>query len=426
MIGCYDFDVAYVYFMKDHALLHKWVALSNPQSPNFNEVTGYLKISISISATGDKQLQITEDSGMDKSDEAILMPPSIRPEFYQIKFRFFRAEQLPAMDKALIGGGGSIDAYLLCNYMNHKLQTDVITAKEGKPVDWNTEFWIPCQLPIMSSRVVMKLYDKDPITDEIVGSLLFNLKECINEKNGKFFWKNVYGSPLGCSGANTDLMNSNPEVGSTWKGRILIQVVAEKTEKPTCIRKPIAPEDIERAQAYLNMHEFEVIAEIGQAIALPGVDKYSIMIKIGEHVMKTDKPVFAENTYNRWNTRFKQTSFKAPYTDVYDIGRAYVYLMSGDKAISYFKTDIEEFMNPNPQWKWFELTPDLAIGKVKEHYRAGIVSVKISIHDKTKDGPINFEQFDAWKKPPAKRLNVMKVRAFIFQCRDLPAADSDG
>ena len=74
----------------------------------------------------------------------------------------------------------------------------------------------------MSSRVVMKLFDEDKISDEIVGSLLFNLKECIGSKNGKFFWKNIYGSPLGVSGDNTKKMNENPDFGSTWKGRILM------------------------------------------------------------------------------------------------------------------------------------------------------------------------------------------------------------
>lgn len=69
---------------------------------------------------------------------------------------------------------------------------------------------------------MMKLFDKDAINDEIVGSMLFNLKECIGNLNGKFFWKNVYGSPLNCSGPNTDMMNANPEVASTWKGRILM------------------------------------------------------------------------------------------------------------------------------------------------------------------------------------------------------------
>lgn len=88
--------------------------------------------------------------------------------------------------------------------------------------------------------------------------------------------------------------------------------------------------------------------------------------------------------------------------------------MSGDKPVCYFKTDIEEFMDPNPQWRWLEMFNDLSVGKVTDPHKAGLMSIKLSIHDKTKDGPINFEQFDAWKKPPAKRLNLKLVRAYIF------------
>jgi hypothetical protein len=105
--------------------MHRWLAMSNPSSPVYNEVTGYLKLSITIAATGDEQVQITDDNGSDKSDESILMPPSIRPEFYQIRFKFFRAEKLPSMDFNLFGKGGSIDAYIICNYQNKKLKTEV-------------------------------------------------------------------------------------------------------------------------------------------------------------------------------------------------------------------------------------------------------------------------------------------------------------
>lgn len=34
----------------------------------------------------------------------------------------------------------------------------------------------------MSSRIVLKVYDEDTTGDELVGSLLFNLKECMNAK----------------------------------------------------------------------------------------------------------------------------------------------------------------------------------------------------------------------------------------------------
>ena len=40
--------------MKDHMLLHRWIALSDPSGDNFAEITGYLKISISIAASGDE------------------------------------------------------------------------------------------------------------------------------------------------------------------------------------------------------------------------------------------------------------------------------------------------------------------------------------------------------------------------------------
>ena len=41
----------------------------------------------------------------------------------------------------------------------------------------------------MSGRIVMRIMDKDLVKDEVVGSLLFNLKDCIGSLNGKFSGK---------------------------------------------------------------------------------------------------------------------------------------------------------------------------------------------------------------------------------------------
>jgi hypothetical protein len=46
------------------------------------------------------------------------------------------------MDKSMLARTGSIDAYILCNYLNNKLKTSIITAKEGTSVDWKQEFWV--------------------------------------------------------------------------------------------------------------------------------------------------------------------------------------------------------------------------------------------------------------------------------------------
>ena len=45
-------------------------------------------------------------------------------------------------------------------------------------------------------------------------------------------WKNLYGSPLGVSGENTNKMNDNPELASTWKGRTLIHISSTNVKNP--------------------------------------------------------------------------------------------------------------------------------------------------------------------------------------------------
>ena len=106
--------------------------------------------------------------------------------------------------------------------------------------------------------------------------------------------------------------------------------------------------------------------------------------------------------------------------------RLYVYLMKKDVPICYWKGSAQEFSNPNPKYRWLVMKNDQAIGKVTNDYEAGLIQMKISINDKKKNGPINYSQFPAWKKPPPRRLNSKKIRCFIFQCRGIPAADEDG
>jgi hypothetical protein len=98
-------------------------------------------------------------------------------------------------------------------------------------------------------------------------------------------------------------MNSNPEHASTWKGRILMQVTAEKTEKPQCLMQQCTEEEILMAQPYLKPHDFEVMCEVGQGVSLPGAHKYTVMIKIGDLEITSADPKLQEGTYNRWSYR---------------------------------------------------------------------------------------------------------------------------
>jgi Ca2+-dependent lipid-binding protein len=54
-------------------------------------------------------------------------------------------------------------------------------------------------------------------------------------------------------------------------------------------------------------------------------------------------------------------------------------------------------------------------------------SFKFSIHDVTRNGEIDFiKQYSAWKQQAPKRSNPVRIRAYIYQCQDLPAADAEG
>lgn len=85
-----------------------------------------------------------------------------------------------------------------------------------------------------------------------------------------------------------------------------------------------------------------------------------------------------------------------------------------------------DFTDPNPEIKWIEMEPDIAIGEVKEQHKAGIVGIKLSVHDVTANGAIDWMNYPTWAKKIPKRPPNIKVRVFVWQARDIPAADDNG
>ena len=117
---------------------------------------------------------------------------------------------------------------------------------------------------------------------------------------------------------------------------------------------------------------------------------------------------------------------KMPYPSIEQMENIFVYLMDGSYPICFWKGKVSEFTDPNPAYRWLILKNDKAVGKVSNDHEAGMLQIKFSINAKHLNGPVDFKTFDAWKKPPPRRLGSKKIRCFIFQCRDIPSADSDG
>ena len=128
----------------------------------------------------------------------------------------------------------------------------------------------------------------------------------LNTRNGRYFWKNVYGAPLDKSNKAAERMNENPELGSLWKGRILMQVFAIKTEKPVYKVEQIPEEVVEAAQAYLENRTFRFMTQINSAIALPDDEtKYEVCVRIADKEISSGEAVFSKGSYNRFNFRTK-------------------------------------------------------------------------------------------------------------------------
>lgn len=131
-------------------------------------------------------------------------------------------------------------------------------------------------------------------------------------------------------------------------------------------------------------------------------------------------------THKRYE-RTDQIEFESYNQCINDFSKVIIQLMDGSTPICYYKAPIQKFLEPNPKLEWYQFLPDNCVKKCKHPHEVGQFSLKLSLHDITSNGPMDFSIHDAWnKKTLWKRPEAVKVRAYVYQARDLPAADAEG
>lgn len=147
---------------------------------------------------------------------------------------------------------------------------------------------------------------------------------------------------------------------------------------------------------------------------------------MGGVVLQTGEAKVHEGTYNRFNERLIIDK-NMPYQSREGFDSVLILLMDGTQPICYYRQNISKFYEPDAEYQWVLLKPDPAVGHVVDANKAGMLSFKLSIFDLSKnDSPDVHKKFKAWRKPPPPRAQAVIVRAYIYQCRDLPAADDNG
>jgi|TARA_B110000285_G_scaffold138237_1_gene154777 hypothetical protein len=218
-------------------------------------------------------------------------------------------------------------------------------------------------------------------------------------------------------------------LASTFKGRVLVEYMTIDEKHPIMKIRAIQEDDAyKRRLEKMVIKKYQLQAEIGAAIALPDSKNYTVRISIGELDWDTGKPKQGKDQkmshYARWSVRFSET-FESPHQHLGTMPRVFIYLMDGKKPICFWRGSPLDFKDPEAPQRWVPFEPDRAVGKVKDH-EAGLFQVRMYLHETTDLGEFDPNTIKSWKKPPSKRMNAFKIRAYIYQAESLPPCDATG
>ena len=166
-------------------------------------------------------------------------------------------------------------------------------------------------------------------------------------------------------------MNNDPEYASEWKGRVLLQILGENTDKPMAKTCEIDQDIIDAAQEAAKNKQYAIICQVGQAVALPSTKNYKIKVTVGGWT-HTFEPVAqkAKTNYKRYD-RMPQETIEAPYVDRSNFDKVILHLMDGDDPVCFFMDDIENYFDPDPKMQWHSFLPDMCVRKVKQPDQVG-------------------------------------------------------
>ena len=424
MIGNYEMDLSYVYFQPGHSIVHNWIVLANSEEEDFQSVRGYLKFGCSVLAEGDEQVDLTIPEKNESGDSDLILPPQITTQQCQLIIRAVKAEGLPKMDEF----GGTCDAMLEADFSGCKMKTAHKSADEATySAYWLQDIYMPVIVPCVTGKLVIRVWDWDPTSaNDIIGTVTLNWHDIQAGKYADYFWVNIYRAPLDVSGENTDKMNSQPHTASYWGGRVLLKITTEKIKKPKTKVVDIEEEDfMEKVRGEFEQGpEWEIRAQVYAGVALPPEKSdYKIAVRWGDIDMESQE-LESHNGRCDWYETLKRKVVYFPGEEITTKPDVFVYLRNGDDNVCYMRYKPELLTDPNVKADWIQLLPDKAVGKVKNDWEGGYIRIRlfVGIFGDSED-TISSCGWDSTPPKPSGKTHTLMCN--LYQCKQLPAADSD-
>ncbi|XP_076830135.1 myoferlin isoform X2 [Brachyhypopomus gauderio] len=343
LLGEFKLDVGYVYDEPAHAIMRKWLLMSDPDDTS-SGARGYLKVSMVIVGTGDDPPVEKREQSEDQDDieSNLLLPAGVTLRSATLALKVYRAEDMPQMDdafaqtvKTIFGGEGDkknlVDPFLEVTFAGKKMCTKII-EKNANP-EWNQLINVQVKFPSMCERIKLTVFDWDRFSsNDAVGTTFLNLTK-IASSGGEIeeplvdngvpsssdagvgtevgflpafgpCYLNLYGSPREFSDLpdQYDELNLGKGEGVAYRGRVLIELstcLDGKAEKKV---DDISNDDVLIVQKYQRKRKFSLCAVFHSACMLqePG-EPIQFEVSIGNYGNKLDstcKPLASTTQYS--------------------------------------------------------------------------------------------------------------------------------
>ncbi|KAM7540784.1 hypothetical protein Aperf_G00000029183 [Anoplocephala perfoliata] len=247
-IGSFELNLAAVYESPNHAILHKWLLLGEPEDPQAGS-KGYLKMAIVILGPGDEgpDLKQKEDAEDEDIEANILRPAGVQLRPAVFHFLLYTGEDYPQMDsskfsgvKKFFGAGKEdkefVDPYTVVKFAGKQVKS---STKEGTDhPEWNEELKICMQFPSMCDALTITVYDWDRMSrDDPIATAFLKLGDISALRDGEDGYLptfgptfiNLYGSTREFSETINKFedLNLGKGEGCAYRGRILCELQTE-------------------------------------------------------------------------------------------------------------------------------------------------------------------------------------------------------
>ena len=216
-------------------------------------------------------------------------------------------------------------------------------------------------------------------------------------------------------------MDSNPSMGSFWKGRILLSIDCFQKNSPVLSD----PNKIEKLgintlkEISLGYTRWQIIVDVFYGFSFPKSDKkYSIRVRWADQEIKFDDCKIEQGVLKWYQSKSILCDFPYKQQELPDL---FAYICQGQDRICFIRKTCDD-LESEPKLYYF--VPDKSIGKHIRKHNAGVVKLRFQVIACDFGGEQEVKKIS--KTLEEKKLVPGILVSHIYHAQDLIPADANG